>query len=132
MVTELAERKRLIGVTVLAILNAIIGIADLTNIASILGVNSLVSMIGGTLFDLTAVAQIIEGVLVLQGIVLFILAYGFLNGKSWGWALGLIFGVWDIIIGLILLAPGIIRIIYGSIVIYYLMRPHVKAYFGKT
>jgi len=131
-VNELAEKKRLTGVTILAILNVIIGIADFTNIATILGVNSLISIIGGTLLDLAAVAQIIEGVLVLQGIVLFVVAYGFLGGKSWGWTLGLIFGVWDIIMGLILLPAGVIRIIYGLIVIYYLMRPPVKAFFGPT
>jgi hypothetical protein len=131
-VVELAEKKRPTGVTILAVLNVIIGIADLTNIATILGVGGLISMIGGTFFDLAGAAVIVEGVLVLQGIVLFVLAYGFVNGKSWGLALGLIFGVWDIIIGLILLPAGVIRVIYGSIVISYLMRPNVRAFFGKT
>jgi len=125
---ELTEKKRLTGVTVLAILNIIIGIADMTNIAPIVGTGS---MIGVFWLDLEAIAQLIEIVLVLQGIVLFTLAYGFLGGKSWAWTLGLIFGIWDIIMGLILLPAGIIRIIYGAIIIYYLTRPHVKAFFGK-
>jgi len=128
VVIDLAEKKRLTGVTVLAILNIIIGIGDITNIAPLVGIGG---MIGVFWLELEAIAGLIEGILVLQGIVLFVLAYGFLGGKGWGWTLGLIFGIWDIVMGLILLPAGIIRIIYGAIIIYYLTRSHVKAFFGK-
>lgn len=124
----MTQKKRPLGVTVLAILNIIIGIADMTNIAPIVGMGS---MIGVFWFDLGTLAWLVEGTLILQGIVLFILAYGFLSGNSWAWTLGLIFGVWDIAMGLILLPAGIIRIIYGAIIIYYLMKPNVKAFFSK-
>lgn len=47
-----------------------------------------------------------------------ILPYGILKGKSWAWTIGGILFALSIPIGLIFL--------------YYLTRPHVKAYFGKT
>jgi hypothetical protein len=68
---------------------------------------------------------------VLQGIALFILAYGFFLGKDWAWILGIVFGVWDFILGVLGLPGGLIRIIYAVIILYYLMRPNVKAFFRQ-
>ena len=47
-----------------------------------------------------------------------ILPYGFLKGRDWAWTIGGVLFALSIPIGLIFL--------------YYLTRPHVKAYFGKT
>ncbi|MEA2055640.1 MAG: hypothetical protein U9O49_02265 [Candidatus Thermoplasmatota archaeon] len=47
-----------------------------------------------------------------------ILPYGLLKGKEWAWTIGAILYALSIPIGLFFL--------------YYLTRPHVKAYFGKT
>ena len=47
-----------------------------------------------------------------------LLPYGFLKAKGWAWTIGAILFALSIPIGLIFL--------------YYLTRPHVKAYFGKT
>ena len=47
-----------------------------------------------------------------------ILPYGMLKGKKWAWTIGAILYALSIPVGLIFL--------------YYLTRPHVKAYFGKT
>lgn len=120
------EKKRPLGVTVLAILNIIIGLADL--------IGGL--LLGGSVFlgwfDLGAFAWLIGDIIALQGIVLFLLAYGFMFGKVWAWTLGLIFGIWDIALGIIALPGGIIRIIYGAVIIYYIMRPNVKTFFGKS
>jgi hypothetical protein len=121
----MSGKKRPIGITVFAILNVIIGFADFISVLIIGGLTDLAWLKFGTM------SWLIGGILVLQGIVLFVLVYGFLGGKGWAWTLGLIFGIWDFVLGLILLPAGIIRIIYGALVIYYLMRTHVKAYFGK-
>jgi len=121
----MSGKERPTGITVLAILNIIIGFADFI---SIFVIGSLTDM---AWLQLGTMSWLIGDILVLQGIVLLVLAYGFLGGKAWAWTLGLIFGVWDFVLGLILLPAGIIRIIYGALVIYYLMRTNVKAYFGK-
>jgi hypothetical protein len=121
----MSGKKRPTGITVLAILNVIIGFADFISVLINCSLTALAWLQFGTM------SWLIGGILVLQGIVLFVLVYGFLGGKGWAWTLGLIFGIWDFVLGLILLPAGIIRIIYGALVIYYLMRTHVKAYFGK-
>ncbi len=72
-----------------------------------------------------------------------ITAYGLLKGLSWAWAsaiLLVIFGLvlsfiniifsWDIVIYFIGFRSFMFLI--DLIILYYLTRPHVKAYFGKT
>jgi len=65
------------------------------------------------------------------GVINFIIAYGFWNGRGWAWTLGLIFSVLSIIIGIISLPGGIPGIIIYALVLYYLTRPYVKRFFGK-
>jgi hypothetical protein len=75
-------------------------------------------------------------VLVAIGIVSFIVAYGLLKGKGWAWTVTIILSIISIVWNAITIATaanfgGIISIIISAIIIYYLYRPHVKAYFGK-
>jgi hypothetical protein len=76
-------------------------------------------------------------VLVAIAIVSFIVAYGLLKGKGWAWTVTLILSIISIVFNAISIATtanligGIISIIISAIIIYYLYRPHVKAYFGK-
>ncbi len=77
-------------------------------------------------------------VLVPLAIVSFIVAYGLLKGKGWAWTVTLILSIISIVFNAISIAAtaganlgGIISIIISAVIIYYLYRPHVKAYFGK-
>ena len=75
-------------------------------------------------------------VLVAIGIVSFIVAYGLLKGRGWAWTATIILSIISIVWNAITIATaanfgGIIPIIIDAIIIYYLYRPHVKAYFGK-
>jgi hypothetical protein len=75
-------------------------------------------------------------VLVALAIVSFIVAYGLLKGKGWAWTVTLILSIISIVWNAITIATaanfgGIISIIISAIIIYYLYRPHVKAFFGK-
>jgi hypothetical protein len=75
-------------------------------------------------------------VLVGIGIVSFIVAYGLLKGRGWAWTATIILSIISIVWNAITIATaanfgGIISIIIDAIIIYYLYRPHVKAYFGK-
>jgi hypothetical protein len=69
------------------------------------------------------------------GILGLVLGIGFLGGKGWAWTLGIVVGALNIIVSLVETGIGfyssIIGIIFPIIIIYYLMRPHVKAFFGK-
>jgi hypothetical protein len=75
-------------------------------------------------------------VLVALAIVSFIVAYGLLKGKGWAWTVTLILSIISIVWNAITIATaanfgGIVSIIISAIIIYYLYRPHVKAFFGK-
>jgi uncharacterized membrane protein YagU involved in acid resistance len=75
-------------------------------------------------------------VLVAIGIVSFVVAYGLLKGKGWAWTVTIILSIISIVWNAITIVTaanfgGIISIIISAIIIYYLYRPHVKAYFGK-
>jgi hypothetical protein len=74
-------------------------------------------------------------VLLAIAIVSFVVAYGLLKGLGWAWTVTVILSIVSIVFNAISLATGniaaIISIIISGIIIYYLYRPHVKAYFGK-
>jgi hypothetical protein len=114
--------KRPTGVTVLAILEILGGLAGLGVGAVLIGNASVL------LYALGALAAVF-------GILALVLGIGFLGGKGWAWTLGIVVGVLNIITSLVQAAVGyysdIIGIIFPIIIIYYLMRPHVKAFFGK-
>jgi len=74
-------------------------------------------------------------VLLAIAIVSFVVAYGLLKGLGWAWTVTVILSIISIVFNAISIATGniaaIISIIISGIIIYYLYRPHVKAYFGK-
>jgi hypothetical protein len=77
-------------------------------------------------------------VLIAIAIVSFVVAYGLLKGKGWAWTVTLILSIISIVFNAISIVAtaganlgGIISIIISAVIIYYLYRPHVKAYFGK-
>ena len=87
------------------------------------------SFLGGT-------AIAIGSVLIAIGIVSFIVAYGLLKGMRWAWTVTVVLSIISIALNAISIATGniggIVSIIISAIILYYLYRPHVKAYFGKA
>jgi hypothetical protein len=65
----------------------------------------------------------------------FVVAYGLLKGLGWAWTVTVILSITSIVFNVISIATGnivaIISIIISGIILYYLYRPYVKAYFGK-
>jgi hypothetical protein len=86
------------------------------------------SFFGGT-------ATVIGGVLIAIGIVSFIVAYGLLKGMRWAWTVTVVLEIISIALNAISIATGniggIVSIIISGIILYYLYKPHVKAFFGK-
>lgn len=70
-------------------------------------------------------------------IVSFIVVYGLLKGRRWAWTatlvLSIISMVWYAFTVAIIPSNGgrTLGIIIGAVTIYFLYRPHVKAYFGR-
>jgi lysylphosphatidylglycerol synthetase-like protein (DUF2156 family) len=81
--------------------------------------------------------------MVIIGIIYLIVSYGLLKGKGWAWTITIIVMIIGIVIQIIsaistglltssltsAVATHIIGIIISGIIIFYLYRPHVRAYF---
>ena len=100
------QSQRPLGVTILAILTVISGIGFLVSV-----------------------------ILVPLGIAMLVVAYGLWKGKRWAWTITLVLSFIGIALGLASIATGNIvsiwPVIINAIVIYYLYRPNVKAFFGR-
>ena len=87
------------------------------------------SLVGGGLLA-------IGGILIAIGILSFVVAYGLLKGRTWAWTLTVVLSIISIVLNVISIAAGniasIVSVIISGIILYYLYRPHVKAYFGKA
>lgn len=141
-----ASKTRPTGVTVIAILNIISGIIMLIGGVGLAAIGSILPTM--TTLDPNAAGQMaiagllgvggvaVGGILIILGIISFIVAWGLLKGKSWAWSVTVILSIISIVIGIISLVAGnfgsIVNIIIAGIIIYYLYRPHVKAFFGKS
>jgi hypothetical protein len=70
------------------------------------------------------------------GIFSFIIAYGLFKGKSSAWKLTVIVSILSIAVNAVSIAIGntigIANIVINGIILYYLYRPNVRAYFVKS
>jgi hypothetical protein len=86
------------------------------------------SLVGGGLLA-------IGGILIAIGILSFVVSYGLLKGRTWAWTLTVVLSIISIVLNVISIAAGniasLVSVIISGIILYYLFRPHVKAYFGK-
>jgi hypothetical protein len=112
------QKNRPFGVTIIAIL-AILG-----------GIGSL---IGG--IAIVGIIPFLGAILIIIGLAYFGVAYGLWQGLAWAWIVTLIVTVIAFISGLGSIIVGnvgaVIPVIINAIIIYYLFRPNVKAYFGR-
>lgn len=134
------------GVTIIAILNIISGIVMLFAGIGLAAFSSLVPTI--STLDPSASGQlalaglfggvgfVIGGILIALGIVSFIVAWGLLGGRGWAWIVTIVLSIISLVVSAISLAGGnvgsIVNLIISGVIIYYMYRPHVKAYFGRT
>jgi hypothetical protein len=132
------------GVTIIAILNIIGGIIMLFGGIALVAVGSLIPSVleqGAEMSNLPAsaigaVGIVGGGIIIALGIFSFVVAYGLLKGKGWAWTLTVILAIISIAGNAISIATGnpggIVSIIISGVIIYYVYRPYVKAYFGKS
>jgi hypothetical protein len=136
--------KRPTGVTILAILALIGGILSLLGgfglvalgASSTLATSSVISGTSATLFGLVA---IVTGVLALA------FAIGAFRGAGWAWVLGIVAEVLNLVSYVVQIGIGatkgqvgneitsnIVGIVISAIILWYLNRQNVKAYFGRA
>ena len=99
---------------------------------------AVLTIIGGIIFLVSGLVLLIIGIgiiLLALGIAYLVMAYGLWKGKGWAWTITLILSAIGIIVAVVSIATGnvggIISIIINGVIIYYLYRPNVKAFFGK-
>ena len=144
-----ATNSRPRGVTIAATVNIIVGIAGLFFGIGFIAQDALLHPIIESAFDLprrnlSAEQASTPGFGIALGaafvplaIVSFIVASGLLKGRRWAWtaslALSIISVVWYAFTVAIIPSNGgrTLGVIIGAVTIYYLYRPHVKAYLGK-
>jgi hypothetical protein len=140
-----ATKSRPRGVTIAATVNIIGGLAGLVfGIGFILQDAVLQSAFDLPRQNLSADQASIPGFGIALGaafvplaIVSFIVAYGLLKGRRWTWTAALVLSiigmVWYTFTVAIIPSNGgrILGVIIGAVTIYFLYRPHVKAYLGK-
>jgi zinc-ribbon domain len=120
------------GVTILGVLSILGGLAGLGGGALLLGLSGVVAATypGGA-----GVVAAIGALLLIIGILELVYGIGFFGGKGWAWTLAMIGSVLNIVVGIASIAIGSVGSVFGLIIslliLYYLTRPHVKAYFGK-
>ena len=123
-----SSKRRPLAVTIIAILSIITGI-----ISIVVGLAPLA--IGAFVPELSILLFASGGVLIAIGIGYLVVSYGLLKGRGWAWTVTVILSIISIVLNAISIAAGnissIISIIISGIILYYLYRPHVKAYFGK-
>lgn len=144
-----ATKSRPRGVTIAATVNIIVGIAGLFFGIGFIAQDALLHPIIESAFDLprqnlSAEQASMPGFGIALGaafvplaIVSFIVASGLLKGRRWAWTAALILSiisiVWYAFTVVIIPSNGgrTLGVIIGAVTIYYLYRPHVKAYLGK-
>src|SRR2546426_8519365 len=127
---------RPIGITILAVLEILIGIVGLLGSLVIIGFSALFSTIPTVGSLIGAVGLIIGGVVLFFSLIWLTTGVGFLHGRSWSWTLGMIFSILSLLgaIGALtigLITGGVGGLIFWGLILYYLTRTHVKAFFGK-
>jgi len=68
-------------------------------------------------------------VLLLLAVVGFIMTWGLWSGKSWARTITMILQVISIVTGIFSLPGSLISILISIVMLYYLTRPHIKAYY---
>ena len=84
---------------------------------------------------LNGAVSLIGVVVVVIGLLYLGLAWGLWTGKGWAWVLSLVLAALGFIVSLISLVRGgfgtIVVLLLDAIILYYLFRPNVRAFFGE-
>jgi hypothetical protein len=142
---------RPLGVTIIGILEVLAGIVGIFGSVVIFfasGVSGAVA--GGFVGGLAGFAAgfFLGGFALIVALITLAVGFGLLRGSGWAWTFGVIISVINVIIGLVDIAGGSVRalsmgflgtslfggvgtLVLSLIILVYLYRPNVKAFFGK-
>jgi len=139
---------RPIGITILAVLAGIFGIllviggVLLAALASVISdlIEANASTFGFTTIGIdfgaffTAFVAAIAAIALIFGVLHLVVAYGFWIGAGWSRWLAIVLSILGIIGGVLSLTGGVggvVLIVIYALILWYLMQPYVKAFFGQ-
>jgi hypothetical protein len=126
---------RPIGITILGIIEILIGVLGLLVSVAIIGASALFSTLPTVGALIGTVGLVIGGVFLFFSLVWMATGVGFLHGRGWAWTLGMIFTVLSILGAGFVAFSGLYQAGYALgfwvLMIFYLTRSRVKAFFGK-
>lgn len=79
---------------------------------------------------LAGIGVFIGAILILLSLLGFIVAWGLWTGKRWSWYIAFILAILGALGSLLSLPSGILSLIIDGLIIWYLWRPNVKAFFS--
>ena len=126
-------RSRPLGVTIVAILMIIEGIFLILGGIAGIAVGGIIAdelgIAGGAIIAASSVGLAL-------GIAGLFIAWGLISGKGWAWIITIIITIIMAIVNIISIASGryehLFGLIINGVILYYMYRPQVKAYFGRT
>jgi hypothetical protein len=128
--------SRPIGITILGIIQILIGILGLLVSVAIIGASALFSTIPRVGALIGTVGLAVGGVFLFFSLIWLATGVGFLHGRGWAWTLGMIFTVLSILGAAFVAFSGLYQAGYALgfwvLMIIYLTRSRVKAFFGKS
>lgn len=124
------------GVTILAVLHVLQAILLSLGGLALLAMGFLLSRLLLRFPNLLrGLLPVIGAGLIVIALLDVVLAYGLWTGKGWAWIISLILAALGILFSLASLAfrgaGGVITLIINAVIVYYLTRPNVKAFFGE-
>jgi hypothetical protein len=135
----MASDQRPLGVTIIGIVGILVGcLALLAGLAvTVFGIAFIPNIgdFGGLLSAFGGLISVVGIIVVFAAVVELIVCWGLLSRKYWAWLVALIFEVLGIIgsLGTLMGSPvaALPGLAIGAVVIWYLLQPHVRAWFEK-
>lgn len=129
-VTRLGTIVTVLGIVGVILSSGIFALSYLIMIAHVSGIIAVIARFVSELLLVLAVIVLIPAALTL------LVGYGLLTGRAWAYPIGIIVSVIDVITAFLQFGggslTGIFDLIVGLWMLTSLMKPDVKAYFGKT
>ncbi len=132
------------GVTIIAVLMAIAGAVMIIAGTSALAFAPFIPVAvqnqnlpaGMSMTMLGGIAVGAGSFMIALGIASLVISYGLFKGKGWAWTAAVVLSIIGIAMSVVAIVTGnfgsVISLIIDGVILYYLYRPHVKAYFGKA
>jgi hypothetical protein len=123
------------GIAILAVLEIVGGILAVVGGAGMAAVGGSGMLASLGYAGLSGMVAVVGGAVLIIGFLAVLLGWGMWTGKSWAWTLSVAFYIIGAVLDVVSILggglTGIVGLLIDILLLWYLWRPHVKAYFGK-